>query len=50
MIVDAGAQVAHFLFDGNEDYQTVTFSGLERGDLSGGGVDFKDVLKLVQRV
>lgn len=49
-VVDAGAQVAHFLFDGNEDYQTVTFSGLERGDLSGGGVDFKDVLKLVQRV
>lgn len=50
VIVDAGAQVAHFLFDGNEDYQTVTFSGLERGDISGGGVDFKDVLKLVQRV
>lgn len=49
-IVDSAAQIAHFLFDGYEDYQTVTFSGLERGDLNGGGVDFKDVLKLVQRV
>lgn len=49
-VVDVGGQMAHFLFDGNEDYQTVTFSGLERGDLNGGGVDFKDVLKLVQRV
>lgn len=49
-VVDSGAQVTHFLFDGYEDYQTVTFSGLERGDMSGSGVDFKDVLKLVQRV
>lgn len=49
-VVDSAAQIAHFLFDGFEDYQTVTFSGLERGDLSGGGIDFKDVLKLVQRV
>lgn len=48
-VVDPGAQIAHFLFDGVEDYQTVTFTGLERGDVSGGGVNFKDVLKLVQR-
>ncbi len=49
-VVDAAAQVCHFLFDGQEDFQTVTFTGLERGDLNGGNnINFKDVLKLVQR-
>lgn len=50
VVVDNGTGVIHALFDGNTDYQTVTFSGLERGDIAGRGVDFKDVLKLVQRV
>lgn len=50
VVVDSGSAVIHALFDGNEDFQTVTFSGLERGDIAGRGVDFKDVLKLVQRV
>lgn len=48
-VVDPGAQMAHFLFDGNEDYQTVTFTGLERADTHGDG-NFKDILKLVQRI
>lgn len=50
VVVDSAKGTVHFLFDGNADYQEVTFSGLERGDIAGRGVDFKDVLKLVQRV
>ena len=50
VVVDSAKGIAHFLFDGHTDYQDVTFTGLERGDLGGRGVDFKDVLKLVQRV
>jgi hypothetical protein len=49
VIVDNSTQIVHFLFDGQDDYQSVSFSGLERDNKSGGGVDFKDVLKLVQR-
>lgn len=48
-VVDVASGVVHFFFDGYNGFQTVTFSGLERGDVSG-GVDFKDVMKLVQRV
>lgn len=50
VIVDNSSQIAHFLFDGHQDFQVVTFSGLERDNKSGGGVDFKDVMKLVQRI
>lgn len=50
VIVDNSTQMVHFLFDGHQDFQTVTFNGLERDARGGGGVDFKDVLKLVQRV
>lgn len=50
VVVDSGRGTVHFLFDGTTDYQEVTFTGLERGDIAGRGVDFKDVMKLVQRV
>lgn len=50
-IVDMGAQVAHFLFDGQDYYQAVSFSGLEKGTSQGGnGMDIKDLMRLVQRV
>lgn len=49
-VVDVAGQQAHFLFDGYEDYQTYTLSALERGDSNGDNINFKDVLKLVQRV
>jgi len=49
-VVDNSTQVAHFLFDGQIDFQSVSFTGLERDNKSGGGSDIKDVLKLVQRV
>ena len=51
VVVDTASQVTHFLFDGSNDFQSVSFSGLEReGKGIGGGNDLKDVLKLVQRV
>lgn len=50
VVVDNSSQIVHFLFDGQTDYQAVTFTGLERDNKSGGGSDIKDVLKLVQRV
>lgn len=50
VIVDDSSQIAHFLFDGQQDYQSVTFNGLERDQKGGGGADLKDVLKLVQRI
>ena len=49
-IVDVASQQVHFYFDGDEDFQTVTISALERGDSNGDKINFKDVLKLVQRV
>lgn len=50
VIVDSSTGVAKFLFDGDRQYRTVTFSGLERGDMNGKGSDIKDVIKLVQRI
>jgi hypothetical protein len=50
VIVDNSTQIAHFLFDGQEGFQSVTFGGLEQANKSGGGSDLKDVLKLVQRI
>lgn len=50
VVVDNSSQLTHFMFDGQTDFQVVTFSGLERDNKTGGGGDLKDVLKLVQRV
>ena len=49
VIVDTSSQLAHFLFDGQNSYQTTTFIGLERES----GSDerkFKEMLKLINRV
>lgn len=50
VIVDNGTQVAHFMFDGQLNYESISFTGLERENKSSGGADLKDVIKLVQRV
>ena len=50
VVVDTSLEVAHFLFDGQYDFQSLTFSGLERDMKSSNSLDFRDVLKLVQRV
>lgn len=49
-IVDTSSQIVHFLFDGQIDYQSVSFRGLEKSTHSKNDMDFKDVLRLVQRV
>lgn len=49
VIVDVSSQIAHFYFDGDEDYQSVSFSGLERES----GRDerkFKEMLKTINRM
>jgi hypothetical protein len=49
-VVDNSTQIAHFLFDGHEGFQSVSFTGLERDAKGSGSTDLKDVLKLVQRI
>lgn len=50
VIVDNSTQICHFLFDGSQNFQSVTFSGLEHENRGKNGVDFKDVMKLIQRI
>lgn len=50
VIVDVSSQISHFLFDGQTDYQSVSFNGLEKSSHGKNDMDFKDVLRLVQRV
>lgn len=50
VVVDNSTQIAHFLFDGQQDYQSVSFNGLESEAKRGGSSDIKDVLKLIQRI
>ncbi|MDD3172199.1 MAG: hypothetical protein PHF63_00795 [Herbinix sp.] len=48
VVVDDFTKMAHFLFDGNNSFQTTSFSGLEREN----GRDekkFKDMLKMLNR-
>lgn len=46
-VVDNSTQVVHFFFDGHQEFQSVSFSGLERENNS--GVNVKDVMKIMQR-
>lgn len=48
VVVDNSAQVAHFLFDGQNDFQTVSFSGLEKEN-SNTERKFKEMLKVINR-
>lgn len=50
VVVDNSSQIVHFLFDGQNDYESVSFSGLEKSTHGKNDMDFKDVLRLVQRV
>lgn len=49
VIVDNSAQVAHFLFEDHDDFQTVTFSALEKSSVNDER-KFKEMLKVVNRV
>lgn len=48
VIVDVGSQVAHFYFDGDEDFQSVSFGGLEKEN-SRDERKFKEMLKTINR-
>ena len=48
-IVDSSSQVAHFIFDGDPDFQSVTFSALERSG-SNDERKFKEMLKTINRM
>jgi hypothetical protein len=50
VVVDNSTQIVHFLFDGHNDFQSVSFSGLENATRGGSSSDIKEVLKLIQRV
>ena len=45
VIVDDSQELCHFIFDGDNNYQVVSFSGLEKENNSKN--DFKDIYKLI---
>lgn len=47
VVVDNSTAIVHFMFDGQSDWQSVTFNGLERENSK--GLDIKEVMKLVNR-
>ena len=49
VVVDTSSQLVHFLFDGQNSYQTTTFIGLER-ESGSDEKKFKEMLKLINRV
>lgn len=49
VIVDNATQIAHFIFDGDPDFQSVTFSALERSG-SNDERKFKEMLKTLNRM
>jgi hypothetical protein len=49
VIVDNSAQMAHFLFEDQEEFQTVTFSALEKSSVNDER-KFKEMLKVVNRI
>ena len=49
IVVDDSSEVAHFMYDGQSSYQTVTYTGLERENANSAR-QFKEILKAVQRI
>lgn len=48
VIIDESSQLVYFMFDGNNDWETISFTGLERENSSKSN-DFKEMLKLINR-
>jgi hypothetical protein len=48
VVVDTSTQIAHFLFDGQTAFQSVTFNGLQRENSA--STDTKEILKLINRI
>lgn len=49
IVVDDAIEVAHFKYDGQSSYQTVSYTGLEKENANSAR-QFKDILKAVQRI
>jgi len=47
VVVDNSTQIAHFMFDGKNNFESVTFNGLEKENSN--DKTFKEMLKLVNR-
>lgn len=47
VVVDNSTQIAHFMFDGQTSYQSITFSALEKENTN--KADLKEVLKILNR-
>ncbi len=51
VIVDSSTEMAHFMFDGQQEFEIVTFDGLERDNAGAkNGIDAKDVVKMMNRI
>lgn len=48
VIVDSSSQIAHFMFDGKNDFESVSFGGLEKEN-SADERKFKEMLKVINR-
>ena len=48
VIVDSASQIAHFYFDGSQDFESVSFSGLEKENTRDER-KFKEMLKVINR-
>ena len=49
IVTDDALEVAHFKYDGQKSYQTISYAGLEKEN-SNGARQFKDILHAVQRI
>ena len=48
VVVDNASQIVHFYFDGNTDFESISFSGLEKEN-SNSERKFKEMLKVINR-
>lgn len=50
VVVDNSSEMAHFMFDGQREFEILTFDGLERDNVNNKGIDAKDVVKMMNRI
>lgn len=50
VILDPSTEIAYIMFDGNIDFQTITFDGLNRENSNSRNVDTKEIIKLMNRM
>lgn len=50
VILDPSTEIAYLMFDGNIDFQTITFDGLNRENSNSRNVDAKEIIKLMNRM